>query len=42
MWKILAVVVVALVAADMYFTNSKYMNAFIQLVSEIGKSIGMR
>ena len=40
MWRIIALVIVALIAADMYFVDSKYMNALIQLSREIARSFG--
>ena len=41
MWKAVAIVIVALIAADMYFNDSKYLNALIRLAAEIGRSFGI-
>jgi hypothetical protein len=42
MWKTIAVALVILVALDMYFAGSKYMNGFIKLASEIARWAGFR
>jgi hypothetical protein len=41
MWKAVAVVLIVLVAADMYFADSKYLRALSRLASEIGRYFGI-
>lgn len=41
MWKAVAVTAIALIAADIYFFDSKYMNALSRLAAEIGRSFGI-
>ena len=41
MWRVIALTVVFLIAADVYFLDSKYMNAIARLGDQIARWFGI-
>ena len=41
MWRVIAVILIALIAADAYFFDSKYMSALSRLSREIARWFGI-